>query len=390
MPFYGGYSSNKLPASGYDTRYANDLSNKIPASGYGTQYANNQYNQYTPAKYDTGSVLGASSDSDQSSQKSSSNKSSGNDRGSVSVKIDGVKFDSESEFKKAKKELDSLYGGTLDFINKQRNALQDAKGNFLKTYSAPYESQVPLIEQARDQGLNAIKGGIEGIQQTGRSALDDARNLYNELSTRNQQAFGGGALSSAGQASSEILNREQMRQTGDIRQGITTQVARLEQQGRDLEQETNAKLQSIEQRKQAALAQAEIEFMNRMQEINRMEAETRQNKSLAKLDFLREFRSRVADTQAQARAFQQQVALMHEQARINLANEYNATLASSQQAYDLSTGAMGEMGNTAGTAMDDLYGNNALSSGQEQSYYPTQGLSGSIKSQGDRVEDIYA
>lgn len=243
----------------------------------------------------------------------SSNQSSNNDSSSQDT------YDQEQSM------IDDMYNSNNSYLNSLQSNLQSGEQDFYNTYTAPYQSQVPLIEQARDQGLQSIEGQKVTAGQQEQSALAAARQLYNELTQRNQQAFGGGLLSSVGQAAGEILGRGAMQQFGNIRQGAQNTIQGLVTEARNVMEKASAQLQQLNTQKEAALSEARLAFRDKLSEIDRMRNELKSNRSAMKLDALREFRSNIQSIANQATAFKQSLEAMKYQADLNLRNALSST-----------------------------------------------------------------
>jgi vacuolar-type H+-ATPase subunit H len=207
----------------------------------------------------------------------------------------------EEEYQQAYNDaVNKSYSSTMSVLNSQESALKGNEQNYYDIATTPYTSQVPLINQAAQQGQNAITGqqNTAGIQS--QNALAAARQLYNELMSRNTQAFGSGALGSVGQAAGEILGRTAQQQFGNIRTNTDTTLQGLYTAARDLTDKTNVQLNSLDQQKQYALAQAKLAFQDKLDYISQKKDEAAQVKAQNKLDAMKEYRDYVRQLANQA------------------------------------------------------------------------------------------
>ena len=97
-------------------------------------------------------------------------------------------------------------GQTFDqgnrYLDQSQASLEAGKNDFINQFTGQFNAQKPLLQNARDTGLQQIDQNRQSEQAREQSALSAARNLYNELSQAGRSTFGSGALSSAGQAAS--------------------------------------------------------------------------------------------------------------------------------------------------------------------------------------------
>jgi hypothetical protein len=220
--------------------------------------------------------------------------------------------------------IDQNYSQGMDFLSKIEQALYGSQNDFYNTFTAPYEAQIPLINQAYEQGNAAINTAKSEAYQGEQSALDSARNLYNELDARNRQAFGGAGNSSVGQASGELLGRSMMQNFGQIKQNVANTVNKLVQRGLDLKNEVDAKIQSLTMQKDAALSQAKLAFQEKLDEINSQRFQLAQDKAAAKLSALQSYNANIQNIRNQFMSFGQELEAMKVKADLELRNALTA------------------------------------------------------------------
>ena len=402
MPYSSSYAS--IPASGYGSQYQNNvLRNVTDYNPKGTIPMSSSTNpnamiyadpkkQYTPVPkvLGTSTTLKPSTSTKTSSGGPALGKGNSSNSGSIPVSAFGMNFNSQSDYEAYKRlvdESESLYGDVLGGIDRSRQNLNASKSDFLNTFTKPYESQVPLIQQSLQEGLGGLESaGLQAAQQE-QSALDAARRLYNELTQRNTNLFGTGAGSSVGQAASELLNRDQYRSMGDIRtQGVNAR-ADIQRETRNLQERANAQLQSIELQKQQALSQAELAFRDKMDQLDQLEMQTRQNRGVDKMNLLREYRAQVANTNAQAQAYQQQIAQMAYQAQLQLANSVSDIQGAAQNALNYGGQRLNSLNQGVGGAVDNLVTGQSVSAGGGGGGDILGMLSGGYRAPGQRLEE---
>jgi hypothetical protein len=200
-------------------------------------------------------------------------------------------FDSYDDYLKHVSNVESVYDDSYNYLDKLEESIKGGEQDFYNIYTSPYTSQIPTVQSNAQAGISNLNNQIGQAQYQQQDAYGAARGLFNELSARNRQAFGG--VSSVGQAASEIGAREFQKQLGTITntanqviQGITTKI-------NDVTREADSMVQQLQQQAAAAESQAKLAFQDKLMEIENMRNTINQQKAQLKLDALKEFRDRV-------------------------------------------------------------------------------------------------
>lgn len=226
-----------------------------------------------------------------------------------------------------------------DLFSETERLLDDSARNIgseedlIAQASRPFESQVPLLTQARDEGLAGVDRGIEAERLQEQNAINDARRLAQELRTANQQRFGG--ASSAGEFANSIQSREFQRQFGRIQNTAGQNVNALRQKASEIKNQYNQQLQSLELQKEGAIAQARDLYRQRLSAIDNARISLSQNKAAARLDALRDLRNHARSIQDQFRTLQLQLFSQAQQADLSLRNAVLAFREQNDQPIDL-------------------------------------------------------
>lgn len=268
-----------------------------------------------------------------------------------------------------------------DSIGKLRSSVQGQESGLIDAASKTFDSQVPLINQARDQGVGYLNQASSNAQMAGENALTSARGLYNELDSRNRQLFGGAQNSSVGGAASELLGREQMRQTGNIRQGVTDQVSNFALNIQNLRDKASAQLQQIELQKQAAIADVKNRVADALRQIDQLEFQTGQDYSQAKLDAIKDYANSLRSNNQYATQLTQQVNQQLQGYDQTLGDIYNTYNAESQSAISGADNGLNRLDSTFGEGMNSFAMNNSIGSGGNSAYNPYTGFSGNVGQQ---------
>lgn len=312
LPEYGRSESinNNLPtvntgrtvssqAAGYVPYTPAYYSPNVPTNVYAGSTRTSQYQ--APAS--TGQVLGTATP-----QKFTQNVPQNPNQGQPN---DGQNYDQAYM-----DQINSLYGDSENFLNQQEQALRGGEQDFYKQYAGQYEAQLPLLGQARDTGLAGVQSERNRVGTEELNALAAARSLYNELTQGSRQRFGGAG--SAAMASSEILGRELQRNMGGVQNTAGQNRMELGNRENSLNTEYQAKVQSLESQKQAALAQARLDFQDKLNQINQNRLAIGQSKAEAKLGALQELRARMNGIQDEVRQYTMGLESARQQALMNM------------------------------------------------------------------------
>lgn len=221
----------------------------------------------------------------------------------------GRTFNSQGDFMN---EVNNAFGDASNILDTQEQRVRSGEQDLYKQATSPYDSTLPLLQQARDENLtrNTQQTNEEKIRET--NAFDAARNLFNELRQGNQQRFGGS--SSAGEFAYNLLGRELQRGLGQIQQTAGQNFNKLKDQANQIITGFQSQLQQLNTQKEAALAGARDVFRQKLSEIDNARFGLAQNKSQAKLQALYQLRSEAQNIQNSFIQLQQQMAANAQQA----------------------------------------------------------------------------
>jgi len=242
---------------------------------------------------------------------------------------------SEKQYQKdVKKAIESSYQSGLQYLGGQEQRLQAFQPQIEEQIRTTYETQLPQIQEQLRQQTVGIRGQQEETRAQRESALASARRQYQEGTQRTQALFGGVAGSSAGQAQSELLAREQSRQMGATQRQAQQTIGGLEQNLMNVQAQTQQALRQVEQDKQSALIKARDAFRQQLDTINSQRFQLAQDKSNKQLQALQDFNARrrqledyykqQQDSIANYRT-QQQIGLETYGQQLQLAQRYNPT-----------------------------------------------------------------
>jgi hypothetical protein len=274
----------------------------------------------------------------------------------------------EKQYQEAyQKAIDDSYNSVMGRLNKQEDNLYDNEPNFYNIATAPYTSQIPLVQQAGQEGESAL-----GLQQqkaglNEQNALAAARRLYDELTSRNRQAFGSGALGSVGQAASEILGRTAQQGMGSIRNQAAETYNNIATAVVNLKAKVKAQLDSLELQKNQALSQAKIAFQEKIDYINEKKNEAAQAKAQNKLDAMREYRDYVRSIEQQATQLSNSITNQANSVYGDLVDQTTALKSNVAGSVNTGISAVGNQGVQNAGAYNSMGQGNALSASSQQS-----------------------
>lgn len=198
------------------------------------------------------------------------------------------------EYERSKQEqmggINDIYNNTISGLDRLQALLTGGQGDYLSGVEASYNAQIPMLQAARDQAIQTNQNQVGQVRQDEANAISEAKRVANELFQRTDQRFGGGG--SAGQFANQVVGRGLLSDINSTRTTTGTNINSLYQQAQKIEQNYNAQLQSIEQQKQAALADAKDVFNQRLAEIENARIAAGQNKGAMQLQALSELSNR--------------------------------------------------------------------------------------------------
>ena len=230
--------------------------------------------------------------------------------------------------------LNQQFQSGQDYLNKQTTNLQSYQPQYEQSVAQSYEAQVPEVQRQLEQQRVATGQQQEQVKGARESALAEARRQYQEGTQRTQQLFGGVAGSSAGQAQSELLAREQQRQFGQTQTATTQNLGQLSSNLANVEQQASNQIMQINAEKQKALTQSRDQFRQQLDAINSQRFQLAQDKANKQIQALQEFNTRrrqledfYKQQEASLNAYKQQgqIGLQNYAQQLALAQRYTPT-----------------------------------------------------------------
>lgn len=232
-------------------------------------------------------------------------------------------------------EIDSAYNPQIDYLNQVEAKLNEDYPGIQKEIQGNYDVNSKILGSGRDTS-KATLGLQESQGQTQRdTTIAQSRRLLGEQQMGLSARYG--ANSNVGIAGSELLNREQIRQTGDTQRQFAGFQQQIGQARQKIETDYNNGLLQLEQQKQSALSQAKRDFDAKMLEIANNRSQVESAKAQMRLQSLQDLRNKVYAIQVQNYQFQQALALQKQQstqAVTDSATQFTNQVNQGQQGYN--------------------------------------------------------
>lgn len=245
-------------------------------------------------------------------------------------------------------EINRMYDPIMSHLSSAESRLRSELPGALSRIEDQFGTAKQTLDTGKTQTSRQIGESEEQARARTQAAQDAARRLFQELNIGAQQRFGGS--SSAGEAWSELANREMMRNMGDINMQANETFRTIARQKVELEENYNNALMQLEQQKRDAIANVEKEFNDRIQDINRMRAESESAKSQMRVEALRDYRNQIMQIQLDELNYRRQIDAQAKSAQLQL----DTALAEFQQAGGMAGTATSNL--MAGTTMNPQTG----------------------------------
>lgn len=259
----------------------------------------------------------------------------------------------EKEYQKqVNKAIEKSFAEGSEYLAGQEARLQQFQPQVEQQITSAYEAQIPEIQRLTEQQRTQIAGQQEETKAQRESALASARRQFEEGTQRAQALFGGVAGSSAGQAQSELLAREQARQFGATQRQSQQNILGLQENLRNVEATSAQQIRQLQIDKQQALLKARDDFRNQLDAISGQRFQLAQDKANKQLQALQDFNARRRQLEDYYTQQEDAVASLRTQAEFGLEN-YAQQLAIAQR-FQPTAVQQPSLSNLAGVNLDAL------------------------------------
>lgn len=224
----------------------------------------------------------------------------------------------EAYQKDVRKQIENAYNEQLKFLTQQEQAAQEMLPTQLGIIQTQYESMIPELQQQLQTQQETGATQQEALRQQEAQAQAQIRRTGEEQSLRTLQRFGGIGGSSAAQAASELIGREQLKQLGQVQQQRVAGIENINTQLRAIQSEYNSNINKLNLEKERALQGVRDRFNQTIREIQAARQTAGTTKASQTLQALQDFATRRRSIEDQASNLQNALTLAREQAAINL------------------------------------------------------------------------
>jgi len=223
-------------------------------------------------------------------------------------------------------ELNNIYNESMGHAAKQEQYAGQLKESNIADINQQFNTSQGTLDTSKGQSLGTLAGNTISARQQQEKALDAARRLYSELTQGYQQRYGG--ASSAGEAARALAGQEQQRQMGSTRQATSDALRQIDTQKLNVEENYKNSLLELQSKKESAVREANNNFQSAILSIEKDRATAGQEKALAKMNLLKEYKTELFNIKQQEAAFTANIQAMREQANIEL-DSYQKQLSAS-------------------------------------------------------------
>jgi hypothetical protein len=209
----------------------------------------------------------------------------------------------EEQRKAEEARIRGIYSGLIDNFEGQIEGLQNRLPIVEGQINQSYDSTLPLLGLEQSNRITGLQGQQSNIEQSGKSQINNASRLFNELQSGGQKYAG----TSVGDAFGELLGRSTSETIGGVRQQVAQDVQGIQKEMGAVNTYYDSKRTELEENKQLSLREARASFED---EIRAVQADIRAaegDKANARADALQRYYTRLSEIkQAQ---YLEQVAL---------------------------------------------------------------------------------
>ena len=257
-----------------------NASRPIPNSGQGVWVGNTQIGSAPKEVRYSSNVLGAQSPTNNTQP--SGNTGNSGDSGNNNNQPAGPSLDQQ---------INDVFSPITSFLDQAQSNIQGQQGGIEGDIRSLADESRQSLSTEKNVSERQLDTQQESGEQRKEDALTAATRLFNELQRGGQQRFGG--ASSAGEAFQSLGNRELQRNRQNITQNYENFVQQVEGARQNLRDRYTTALAAIESEKNRRLNEARRAFQNRLQEIDRLRAESESAKANRKLQALQDLRNQV-------------------------------------------------------------------------------------------------
>ena len=236
-------------------------------------------------------------------------------------------------------QLNEIYNQALGFANQQKGFAEQMKTGNIADIEGQYGVSKGTLDTSKGQAMGTLQESDISARQRQEQSLDAIRRLYSEMQMGYNQRFGG--ASSAGEAARALAGQEQQRQSGTTRQATSDALRQIETQKVQVEENYKNTLLDLENKKATAINEANRNFQSAILAIDKDLGTAANEKSLAKMNLLKEYKTDLFNIKQQEAAFKANIETMKAQADMQTQSALQQLQASAGQGQSAVNTQMG-------------------------------------------------
>ena len=228
-------------------------------------------------------------------------------------------------------QINDIYNNSINYLSTLEGNARNEYGQAVDSTGKAYGLALQQSQAGFNQNIGQLDENRQELETDKRSALSEAIRAYNALNQARMSRFGGG--SSAGEASSEILGAESIRQQAGIENAFLSQVRDLERGRQQLILQQKNYEDQLELQKQDALSGLKTELDTKMAQIQGLRVDSENARAQMRMSAVQDTINRARNVQL---AFNERAANIREAVYTKMSEldgNYNRLLELAQ-AYD--------------------------------------------------------
>lgn len=203
-------------------------------------------------------------------------------------------------------ELNAIYNPLFESFESQKNSLLAQQPEYLKSIESAGETQKGLFDTRLKEGTAELNTQEVATRDAEKSAIAQARKIFNELNQYNLARFGSG--SSTGQAALELLGRSTSGTIGSATETAAKNVQTIKNNLMKLQDYVTNQKATIQKEVDSKVQEAKLWFTTKVNEINANRALAESEKAAKRYEALTQRYAYINDLKSAQYDYQQKLA----------------------------------------------------------------------------------
>jgi hypothetical protein len=196
----------------------------------------------------------------------------------------------EQQRKAEEERIRGIYSGLIDTYRGYEDSLRERLPILEGQISQSYDEVLPKLQLEQSNRITGLEGQQANIEQTGKSQVNAASRLFNELQSAGQKYSG----TSVGDAYGELLGRSTSETIGNARQYVAQQSSEIQKEMGAVNTYYDSKRTELEENKQLSLREARSSFEDEIRKIQSDIRAAEGDKANARADALSRYYSNLS------------------------------------------------------------------------------------------------